>query len=122
MHRYGYEIRGLVGSPIMATFLARGQREGSLDQATIWEKYGLVPTLEAFKLKRPPLYHWRRQLRVGSEDLEALNEKSKTLRLRRKRLWPKEVTEEIRRLMRLYPISVKRSFTRRLNFSAKKES
>jgi transposase-like protein len=107
----------------MATFLARGQREGSLDtRLRFGRKYGLAPTLEAFKVKRPTLYHWRRQLRVGSEDLEALNEKSKTLRLRRKRLWPKEVTEEIRRLMRLYPISVKRSFTRRSNFSAKKES
>ena len=36
-------------------------------------------------------------------DLEALNEKSRAPRLKRKRLWPKEVTEEIRRLRTLYP-------------------
>ena len=35
-------------------------------------------------------------------DLEALNEKSRAPRLKRKRLWPKEVIEEIRRLRRLY--------------------
>jgi hypothetical protein len=42
-----------------------------------WEKYGLAPTLEAFKVKRRTLYHWRWQLRMGGEDLEALNEKPK---------------------------------------------
>jgi hypothetical protein len=29
-----------------------------------WEKYGLAPTLEAFKVKRRTLYHWRHQLRM----------------------------------------------------------
>ena len=42
-----------------------------------WEKYGLAPTLEAFKIKRRTLYHWRRQLRMEGGDLEALNEKSR---------------------------------------------
>ena len=42
-----------------------------------WEKYGLAPTLEAFKVKRRTLYHWRRQLSMEGGDLEALNEKSR---------------------------------------------
>ena len=66
-------------------------------------RYGLAPTLEAFKVKRRTLYHWRHQLRMDGGDLEALNEKSRAPRLKRKRLWPKEVTEEIRRLRTLYP-------------------
>jgi hypothetical protein len=68
-----------------------------------WEKYGLAPTLEAFKLKRRTLYYWRGQVRIDGGDLEALNEKSRAPGLKRKRLGPKEVTEEIRRLRTLYP-------------------
>src|SRR4029453_1103299 len=68
-----------------------------------WEKYGLAPTLEAFTVKRRTLYHWRRQLRMQGGDLEAHNQKPRAPGLKRKRLWPKEVTAEIRRLRTLYP-------------------
>src|SRR5262245_47203851 len=68
-----------------------------------WEKYGLDPTLEAFKVKRRTLYHWRSQLRKGCDNPEALNEKSRVPRKRRKRLWPKEIVDEIRRLRNVYP-------------------
>ena len=68
-----------------------------------WEKYGLDPTMEAFKVKRRTLYHWRMKLREGGENPEALNERSRAPRKRRKRLWPKEVLEEIRRLRTVYP-------------------
>jgi hypothetical protein len=49
-----------------------------------WEKYGLEPAMEAFKVKRRTLYHWRSRLRKGAENLEALNEKSRAPRKRRK--------------------------------------
>jgi hypothetical protein len=68
-----------------------------------WEKYGLEPTIEAFKVKRRTLYYWRSRLREGNESIEALNEKSTAPRKRRKRLWPKEVYEEIRRLRAMHP-------------------
>jgi len=42
-----------------------------------WEKYGLEATIEAFKVKRRTLYHWRKQLREGNKDIESLNEKSR---------------------------------------------
>jgi hypothetical protein len=87
------------------TLHGHGQRQGTYRYEVLrfWEKYGLAPTLEAFKVKRRTLYHWRHQLRMDGGDLEALNEKSRAPRLKRKRLWPKEVIEEIRRLRRLYP-------------------
>lgn len=68
-----------------------------------WEKYGLEATMEAFKVKRRTLYHWRSRLREGANNPEALNEKSRAPRKRRKRLWPKEILEEIKRLRTVYP-------------------
>jgi hypothetical protein len=106
IHRYGYGIRGFgrfsdYGLRFLAMVSEKAQyRYGVL---RFWEKYGLAPTLAAFEIKRRTVYHWRAQLRTGGEDLEALNEKSKAPLRRRKRLWPKEVTEEIRRLRTLYP-------------------
>jgi hypothetical protein len=35
-------------------------------------KYGLEANIEAFKVKGRTLYHWRRQLRMGGEDLEGI--------------------------------------------------
>ena len=68
-----------------------------------WEKYGLEATLEAFKVKRRTLYHWRKKLSKGAENPEALNDQSKAPRKRRQRLWPKEISEEIRRLRTMHP-------------------
>ena len=68
-----------------------------------WEKYGLEATIEAFKVKRRTLYYWRSQLREGNESIESLNEKSRAPRKRRKRLWPKEIYEEIRGLRAMHP-------------------
>ena len=63
-----------------------------------WDKYGLEATMEAFKVKRRTLYHWRKQLRDRNQEIESLNEKSRAPRKRRKRLWPKEIFDEIKRL------------------------
>ena len=60
-------------------------------------------TTEAFGVKRRTLYHWRKQLREGGESPEALNEKSRAPRRRRKRIWPKAIVEEIRRLRTVHP-------------------
>ena len=54
--------------------------------------------MEAFEIKRRTLYHWRKKLNDANCDLESLNERSRAPRKRRKRLWPKEIIEEIRRL------------------------
>ena len=106
IHRYGYGIRGFgrfadYGLRLLAMVSERAQyRYRAL---LFWEKYGLAPTLEAFKVKRRTLYHWREQFRDGNEDLEALNEKSRAPRHRRQRLWPKEILREIGRLRTEHP-------------------
>ena len=64
-----------------------------------WEKYGLEATID----KRRTLYHWREQLKKGNDEIESLNEKSRTSRIRRKRRWPKEILAEIRRLRTAHP-------------------
>jgi transposase InsO family protein len=106
IQRYGYGIRGfgrLSNYGLRFMVMVSDKAQYRYEVLRFWERYGLAPTLEAFKVKRRTLYHWRGQLRIDGGDLEALNEKSRAPRLKRKRLWPKEVTEEIRRLRTLYP-------------------
>lgn len=63
-----------------------------------WEKYGLEATMEAFAVKRRTLFYWKKQFNEGGRKPEALNEGSRAPRTKRKRLWPYEVVQEIRRL------------------------
>ena len=106
IHRYGYGIRGFgrfsdYGLRFLAMVSEKAQDRYRALQ--FWERYGLEATIEAFKVKRRTLYNWRKQLREGNEDIESLNEKSRAPRKRRKRLWAKEVYEEIRRLRAMHP-------------------
>lgn len=68
-----------------------------------WEKHGLEATLDAFKIKRRALYYWKARFNQGGRKPEALNEKSRTPKTRRKRLWPEEVIAEIKRLRYEHP-------------------
>lgn len=68
-----------------------------------WEKHGLEPTLDAFPVKRSTLYLWKQQWEKGGKKTEALNEKSRIPRTKRKRLWPIEVIAEIKRLREIHP-------------------
>lgn len=62
-----------------------------------WEKHGLEATIEAFQVKRRILFYWKRQFKEGDKKPEALNEKSKAPKTKRKRLWSKEIIAEIKR-------------------------
>ena len=76
-HRYGYGIKGFgrfsdYGLRFMVMVSEKAQYRYKVlrvGRDTDW-----LRTLEAFKLKRRTLYHWRRQLRMDGGDLEALNE------------------------------------------------
>jgi transposase InsO family protein len=68
-----------------------------------WEKYGLEAAMDAFKVKRRALYYWKAQFNKGNKKPEALNEKSRAPKTRRKRLWPGEVIKEIKRLRYDHP-------------------
>ena len=68
-----------------------------------WEKYGMQTTIEAFGVKLSTLYLWRQQFNQGSKIPEALNDKKRTPRTKRKRLWPLLIIQEIKRLRVLRP-------------------
>jgi len=61
-----------------------------------WEKHGLEATLDAFPHKRSTLFAWKQQWIAGGKKIEALNEKKKTPRVKRKRTWPETIISEIR--------------------------
>jgi len=106
IHRYGWGIRGFGRlSAYGLRFLAMVSEKAQYRYRVLrfWEKHGLEPTVEAFEVNRRTLYHWRRQLREAGENVEALNEKSRARQKRRKRLWPKEIVEEIGRLRGVHP-------------------
>lgn len=63
-----------------------------------WEKHGFEAVIDAFKVKRRTLFYWKSQWEKGGKKIEALNEKSKTPIVKRKRLWSIEVIQEIKRL------------------------
>lgn len=60
-----------------------------------WEKYGDVPTREAFNISRPTLFRWQKALNEGQGKLDALNKKSTTPRKKRRRIIPQEVEDFI---------------------------
>ncbi|MCX6737102.1 MAG: integrase core domain-containing protein [Candidatus Parcubacteria bacterium] len=68
-----------------------------------WEKHGLKATLDAFKIKRRTLFYWKKQFYQGNKKSEALNEKSKAPRLKRKRIWSKDLVIEIQQLRKEHP-------------------
>lgn len=63
-----------------------------------WEKHGLEATLEAFEVKRRTLFHWKNKWNKGGRKPEALNEKTKSPRKKRKRIWPEDIIAEIKRI------------------------
>lgn len=68
-----------------------------------WEKHGLQATMDAFHKKRRTLFDWKHKYIQGGSKPEALNEKKTTPKTKRKRLWPFEVRQEIKRLRTEHP-------------------
>lgn len=68
-----------------------------------WEKHGLKATIDAFKLSRRTLYLWKSQFNAGGRKVQALTEKLKTPKRRRKRLWSELTLNEIKRLRLEHP-------------------
>jgi transposase-like protein len=56
-----------------------------------WEEYGDVATKKAFKVSRPTLFRWQKELRNGMGKLEFLNKKSTAPKNKRKRIVSDEV-------------------------------
>ena len=78
----------------------------ALERARIlafWEKRGLEATREAFQVKRRTLFNWKQQFAKGGKQLEALNEKSRAPKKKRKRLWSDVIIAEIKRIRWEHP-------------------
>lgn len=68
-----------------------------------WEKHGLKATQDAFKVSRRSLFNWKKQFVTGGRAVMALNEKSRSPRLKRKRSWSLEMLTEIKRIREEHP-------------------
>ena len=68
-----------------------------------WEKHGLKATLDAFEVKRRTLFNWKRQFNQGGRVNIALNEKKRTPKKKRVRIWSEQIIAEIKRLRWLHP-------------------
>jgi len=80
--------------------------EKALKKARIlvfWEKHGLRATLDAFPVKQRALYLWKATWEKAGGKLEALNDKSKTPKTKRVRIWPEEIIAEIKRIRWEHP-------------------
>ncbi len=45
-----------------------------------WEKHGLETTLDAFPVKRPTIFLWKKKFKEGGSRLEALNDQKRAPR------------------------------------------
>jgi len=68
-----------------------------------WEKHGLQATMDAFPVKRPTLFLWKKKLKESGGKLISLNDKKRTPKTTRKRLWPFEIRQEIKQLRTAHP-------------------
>jgi transposase InsO family protein len=68
-----------------------------------WDKHGLKSAMDAFLVKRRTLFYWKKALKTGQGRYESLNPGNRAPKAKRKRLWPQEVIEEIKRLRWAYP-------------------
>jgi transposase InsO family protein/transposase-like protein len=104
--RVGYGVKGfgrITSWAVRWATMVSKKAEHKLKIIAFWEKHGLEPTIEAFSVKKRTLYNWKKQLKEGQGKAEALNEKSRRPKSLRKRAWPFEVTQEIRKLREEHP-------------------
>ena len=64
---------------------------------TFWDKHGDVATKEAFKVSRPTLFRWQKELKASGGKIESLVPKSTAPKARRKRVIPKQIEDLILR-------------------------
>lgn len=100
IHRISYGVRGFGHLADYALRWARMLTDKAKHKAKVlsfWDKHGLEATLDAFAVKKRTLFDWKRQLKQGGGQLEALNEKSKRPKNIRSRVWPLDIIAEIKR-------------------------
>lgn len=98
-------VKGFVGVYHTALHSAYMITPKALHKARVlafWQKRGLETTIEAFNIKRSTLFLWKQQQKEGFGKIEALNERSRIPKNKRKRNWPISITSEIKRQRNLH--------------------
>lgn len=106
IQRIGYRVSGfgrLTNYALRLAYMVSEEAKRRVKILTFWQRHGLAATTEAFNVSRSSLFVWKRVQKVGNMQLEALNPKSTKPKNVRKRLWPKEILTEIRRLRDEHP-------------------
>mgnify|MGYP001613160288 CR=1 FL=1 len=67
------------------------------------EKHGVTIAQEAFTIPKRTLYSWKKRFQDGGKIPEALNEKKRIPKTKRKRIWHPDVISEIKRIRWEHP-------------------
>jgi transposase InsO family protein len=67
------------------------------------QKYGIEAALEAFDVKRRTFFLWKKTYLKGGKKPEALSEKKRTPKTRRKRVWDYRILQKIKELRNDHP-------------------
>ena len=62
------------------------------------EKHSISMALEVFEVKRRTFFEWKKKWMASNKKPESLNEKSRSPKTKRKRLWDSKIISEIKRL------------------------
>ena len=99
--RLFYGVRGsshLYEDAVRWAYMLTEKAKQKAKVLVFWEKHGLGATIDAYSVKRSTLFLWKKQFKDNGSVWEALNEKSRAPRTTRKRIWPWEIQQEIRRI------------------------
>jgi len=106
IRRIGYGVKGFVRLHRYAlrwAYMITDKAKHKAQVLTFWTKHGLQAAEEAFKVKKRTLYLWKAQLKWSDGNIESLNEGSRRPFQMRQRIWPRAITQEIRRLRTQHP-------------------
>lgn len=104
--RLGYGIRGfnrIVRYAIRWTRMVTDTAKRRVRILAFRDTHGTATATEAFGVSARTLHRWAARLRTGNGSLEALNTGSRRPKTTRRRSWPREITQEIRRLRTEHP-------------------
>lgn len=96
--RTGYYVKGfakLYEDAVRFSYMITEKAKYKAKILVFWEKHGLGATIDAFPVKRPTLFLWKKQFKQGGDKPESLNEKSKCPKNKRKRITDARIEEFI---------------------------
>ncbi|MFQ5432346.1 MAG: integrase core domain-containing protein [Nitrospinota bacterium] len=101
----GYGIRGFyrVADYALRCGMVSKKAQIRFDILSFWDRHGTDAACEAFKVSRRTLYRWKGMVKNAGGKAGCLTPRSSAPRRRRKRCWPPQIVDEIRRLRKQHP-------------------